>query len=258
VLADIEVVLFDMGGTLIDYPVPTWPIAMGRCLEGVYGYLVRPETERPPPAAVIPGPNDPRTRRGPHPPGTPMVHRLMLSLRRMIRGLSGRTLPRMAEACARTLVAEGKLFDDSVPTLGALEGRGYRLGLVSNTPWGTPEYLWENQLNRFGLARYFETWCFSSAIGFRKPDGRIFRLALDRLGATASRTLFVGDDAEADVGGASKMGMRTAWLVRPTRWRKGRPTAPAAPAADLCLRSLGDLLDHLPAAKNVDLTLRRS
>jgi len=247
VLSDIEAILFDLGDTLVSYPVPRWPIMARRCLAGVYGYLVRPEAELPPPAAAVPGPEEARARRAVPGPDTALPHRVMLALRRVVRSISGRTLPRMAEACTRPLVADGRLFADALPTILALRGRGYRLGLVSNTPWGTPDYLWERQVERFALAPHFEVRIFSSVIGFRKPDARIFKAALQRLGVAAGRTLFVGNDPQADIEGAQDAGLRAALIARP-----GYDTAAAANVRpDLRVRTLTELLAHLPGPAKI-------
>jgi len=240
-LADIEAVLFDLGGTLIDYPVPSWHVMVGQCVGGVYGFFVHPESERPVPAAEVPPPAEAHARRGSPRPDAPWPHRLTIALRRMVRSLSGRTLPRVAEACARPLVAAGCLFEDSLPTLQALRDRGYRLGLVSNTPWGTPEYLWTSQLERFGLEGFFEVRCFSSHIGFRKPDPRIFRIALDRLGVPAGRALFVGDSPEADIVGAQRSGIPSVLIAR-----QGTAKTRATPNPDLRIERLTELLAYLP------------
>jgi FMN phosphatase YigB (HAD superfamily) len=240
-LLQIEAVLFDLGGTLVDYPVPRWPTMAAQCVHGMYGYMVRPESERPPQAASVPGPAEANAQRQPAAPDSALAHRIMIGLRRVVRSLSGRTLPRIAEACARPLVAPGYLFEDSLPTLRALRGGGYRLGLISNTPWGTPEYLWVNQLQRFALAEFFEVALFSSVFGVRKPDARIFREALDRLGVPAERTVMVGDNLEADIVGARRVGMRTVLLTRP-----GVKRLPATPTPDLRIDSLRELLDPLP------------
>jgi HAD superfamily hydrolase (TIGR01509 family) len=240
VFSEIEAILFDMGGTLVEYPAPSPLQAAARCLKGTYAYLVRPEREHPPQAAVVPDPKEAAARRGTPPPGTHPAHRIMLALRRMVRSLSGRSLPRMAEACARPLLAESRLYDDSMPVVLALEARGYRLGIVSNTPWGTPEYLWESQVERFHLAPHFPVRCFSSVVGFQKPDRRIFEVALGRLGVPAARTLFVGNDPQADVAGAAGVGMRTAYI------RRGLPPPKVDPPADICIDTLTELLDRLP------------
>jgi putative hydrolase of the HAD superfamily len=242
-LSDVEAVLFDMGGTLVDYPIPSWPILFTRCAQGMYGYLVRPEGERPPPAAAFPDPAGGLLRPTPTGPDTALAHRAMVALRRIVRSLSDRTLPHMAEACARPLTADGKLYDDTLPTLGELRARGYRLGLVSNTPWGTPEYLWVSQLDRFGLTAWFEVRIFSSHFGVRKPNPRIFQAALDALGVAAPRAVFVGDNPRADIAGAARLGMRSVLIARPG-WNLPRVTK----TPDLTIETLSDLLAHLPAA----------
>jgi FMN phosphatase YigB (HAD superfamily) len=240
-LGDIDVVLFDLGGTLVDYPIPRWPVMVGQCAHAVYDYLVSDEGRRRAPPSDVPDPAEAHARRPRALPGAAWPHRVMMALRRVVRSLSGRTLPRLAEACARPVIAPGHLFDDTLPTLRALRDRGYRLGLVSNTPWGTPGYLWTGQLERFSLAPLLEVAVFSSDVGFRKPDPRIFHLALDRMGAEADRTLFVGDTPEADIVGGRRVGFRTALVMRGVR-----EAGSASPAADLRLESLADLLEHLP------------
>jgi putative hydrolase of the HAD superfamily len=45
--------------------------------------------------------------------------------------------------------------------------------------------------------------------GFRKPDRRLFQIALDRLGINAENALYVGNDMYRDVHGAGRVGMRT-------------------------------------------------
>jgi len=247
-LADIEAVLFDLGGTLAHYPVPSLPVLVGRCAKGLVTGMLFGSDAASPPATAVPGPEEAHARRRPARPDSPLPHRIMTALRRVVRGLSGRTLPGMGEMCARPLMAKGRLFDDSVATLQALRDRGYRLGLVSNTPWGTPDYLWVGQLERFALAPLFDATCFSSDVGFRKPDARIFRAALDRLGAPAERTMFVGDDRAADILGAGQMGLRTALIIR-----GGHSTAADGPTPDLYIETLTELLDHLPGrTKTVD------
>jgi HAD superfamily hydrolase (TIGR01549 family) len=246
VFSGIHTILFDLGATLVDYPIPSWPLAAGKCIEGVYGYLVRPESKLPPAAAVMPGATEAHLRRATPAADSPIQHRATLGLRRVVRSVSGRTLPRMAEACARMLVADGRAFDDALPTVRTLEERRYRLGLVSNTPWGTPEYLWENQLVRFGLAQHFKAACFSSAVGFRKPDPRIFRAVLDRLDAEPAKTLMVGDDLEADIVGAAQAGMRSALVRRHARSYSDPPLGTLSVLPDLRIASLEELLDHLP------------
>jgi len=241
-LSQVEAVLFDMGGTLIDYPMPSWPGIVARLVKGVVLGLVWGDQSGLPPAAAVPEPDEAPSRRYTARPDDPLPHRASMAVRRMVRSISGRTLPRLGEMGARPLMANARLVPGAPAVLRALRRRGYRLGLVSNTPWGTPDYLWRGQLQRFGLAECFETTCFSSDVGSRKPDPRIFRTALEALGVAAGRALFVGDEPEADVRGARRAGLRAAWVRR----RGEPPDFPAEEAPDLVIQHLADLLDHLP------------
>ena len=56
----------------------------------------------------------------------------------------------------------------------------------------------------------------SEAAGYKKPDPRIFRDALELTGISSpEQILFVGDNPHADIEGAKRFGMKTAWV--PTR-----------------------------------------
>jgi putative hydrolase of the HAD superfamily len=50
---------------------------------------------------------------------------------------------------------------------------------------------------------------FSSEVGVRKPDPRIFLATLERVGADPAEAVFVGDRLVDDVTGARALGMRT-------------------------------------------------
>ncbi|HEX2267509.1 MAG TPA: HAD family hydrolase [Actinomycetota bacterium] len=91
-------------------------------------------------------------------------------------------------------------------TLEELHGRGYRMGLVSNL--SLRHTLVTEDLDRLGLARFLGATVFSSEIGFRKPDPRIFQTALDRLRSDPAETVFVGDRLLDDISGAHAVGMR--------------------------------------------------
>jgi len=247
---DIQVVLFDFGRTLAEYDLPSWPSALGRCVDGIYGFLVRPSEELAPPAASIPSPEKAHAARGALRPDHPLPHRVAMGLRRVVRAVSGRTLPAIAEACARPIMATGRIYEDSLPTLEALRLRGYRMGLVSNTPWGTPHYLWEKQVEKFALAPLLEVCLFSSGVGYRKPHPTIFREALRRLGIRSEHALFVGDTPAEDMAGAHAVGMRTVLITR-----GAAPEGADSCGADAIIPSLGALLALLPERAEAAQTL---
>jgi HAD superfamily hydrolase (TIGR01509 family) len=90
----------------------------------------------------------------------------------------------------------------TAPYLRALGARGYFLGVISNSI-GTME----EQLERLGLAQYFQTILDSEVVGVEKPNPEIFRIALRRSGFQASQAVFVGDTYSTDVGGAQLAGL---------------------------------------------------
>jgi HAD superfamily hydrolase (TIGR01458 family) len=77
----------------------------------------------------------------------------------------------------------------------------------------------------------------ASVVG--KPSAAYFEAALAELGAGAGETTMVGDDVEADIGGAKALGMR-AVLVRTGKFRE-QTLASADPQPDEVIDSLADL-----------------
>jgi putative hydrolase of the HAD superfamily len=90
--------------------------------------------------------------------------------------------------------------------LERLRSSGYRMGMVSNISLRAD--LMRSDLAKLGLDRFLEASVFSSEVGIRKPDPRIFLEALTRLGVTPAETVFVGDRLVDDVSGARAVGMR--------------------------------------------------
>jgi putative hydrolase of the HAD superfamily len=102
------------------------------------------------------------------------------------------------------------LFDDTLDTLHTLRARGLKLGLVSNTMW--PARYHQDELDRFGLAPYLDHTVFSADAGVWKPQPGIYRLSLDALGVAAAEAVFVGDMPEHDIVGAQGVGMRAVYI----------------------------------------------
>ena len=107
-----------------------------------------------------------------------------------------------------------RIYPDTLPALEELRRRGYRIGIVSNTPWGSSPNLWREELHRLGLVDLVDAAIFCGDVGWRKPAEPIFHRALQRLGATARETLFVGDDPHWDIAGPQRIGMQAALIDR--------------------------------------------
>ena len=107
-----------------------------------------------------------------------------------------------------------RAIDGARETLEALARSGYRLGVVSNA-----EGRVARDLDGAGYASLFETVVDSHLVGVQKPDPAIFRIALDRMGASADRTVFVGDVPAVDVAGARAAGLAPILLDRHDLYR---------------------------------------
>ena len=100
-------------------------------------------------------------------------------------------------------------IDGAVETVAALKQAGYRLGVVSNA-----EGRVARDLDGAGFAGLFETVVDSHLVGVEKPDPRIFRIALERMGASAESAVFLGDVPAVDVAGARAAGLTALLLDR--------------------------------------------
>jgi HAD superfamily hydrolase (TIGR01509 family) len=91
-------------------------------------------------------------------------------------------------------------------TLQTLHAQGYKIGLISNTMWPGRYHLAD--LVRHGLAEYFHHTLFSADIGLWKPHPKIFAHSLAALAVAPSEAVFVGDYLPHDIAGAQGAGMK--------------------------------------------------
>ncbi|MEX2684378.1 MAG: HAD family hydrolase [Candidatus Sigynarchaeota archaeon] len=147
----------------------------------------------------------------------------------------------MMNLCKRFLkpiLARSHVFDDTLPVLDELNGLGFRLGIVSNTPWGSPGILWREELGRIGIAKHVNPIVFDRDAGWRKPAGQIFQHAMDIIKAQPKECIYVGDDPRWDIAGPRAVGM-DAVLVD----RSGTQNVKGA----LVLKNLHELVDLVKA-----------
>jgi putative hydrolase of the HAD superfamily len=109
-------------------------------------------------------------------------------------------------------------FDGAVATLEKLQARGVRLGLVTN---GHPDFQ-RRKLERHDLGRFFEAVLIEGEWGAGKPDPTIFHEALARMRARPEDAWMVGDNLDADIGGASAVGLKTVWVDHVGRGAAGK------------------------------------
>ena len=84
----------------------------------------------------------------------------------------------------------------------------FLLGAVSDgqSLWAVPE------LQSVNLEDFFQTVVVSGDLGYRKPDIRLFKQALDALQLAPQEVIFVGNDMYRDVYGGHTAGMKTVFF----------------------------------------------
>lgn len=134
-------------------------------------------------------------------------------------------------------------FPEVAEMLEQLRSHGLKLGLITNAY--QPMWARDIELEAHGLAGFFDECRFSAAdVGYLKPHPSIFQIALDCLGTAPEETVFVGDDVEADIGGAKAAGLYA--VLRTVRRRKQDLSGDIQP--DSIIGSLLDLPDVLDRA----------
>jgi len=102
-----------------------------------------------------------------------------------------------------------RIYDDVLPAIEMLIGRGVDLGIISN---------WDERLRpllkRLKLDGYFQVIIISQEIGFQKPSDVVFHEAVRKFTCPASCVLHIGDGEVEDVEGARQAGLQSALLCR--------------------------------------------
>lgn len=138
-----------------------------------------------------------------------VLQRVQLCCRDLGARLAREDLQRAVEEALADHRRGVRAYPDAAAVLQAVRRRGLAAGLVSNASATT-----DGVLEALGLDGFFDTVVFSHRVGMAKPDPRIYRLALARLGVEAGAALFVGDGANREIEGARAVGLRTVYVRR--------------------------------------------
>ncbi|MDA3906599.1 MAG: YjjG family noncanonical pyrimidine nucleotidase [Bacteroidales bacterium] len=109
---------------------------------------------------------------------------------------------KMALDYIRISPTKTKLYPNAIEVVTELSMK-YSLHIITN---GFSEVQFIKVKNS-GLSPYFETIITSEMIGVQKPDPKIFLFSLGKTSAKIGEALMIGDDLEADILGAQKIGM---------------------------------------------------
>lgn len=105
-----------------------------------------------------------------------------------------------------------KPFPEALEVLKYLKKKKITIGLVSNT--SLPSYYHVNDLTRFGMHEMFSFLIFSSDLGYRKDHPFIYQRAVEQVNCFPHEILFVGDMLDKDVLGPKREGMEAALITR--------------------------------------------
>ena len=80
----------------------------------------------------------------------------------------------------------------------------YELALISDAQW----VFTEPEMAMLGLTPFFKFRILSSRLGFKKPDVRLFDMAMKKLMINPEESVYIGDNPQKDLVGAKKAGMK--------------------------------------------------
>ena len=137
--------------------------------------------------------------------------------------------------------AHWQLEADTISTLSLLHREGYRLGIISNA---SDDDNVQALVDKAGIRQYFDFILSSAAAGIRKPNPRIFSLALENWGIPPGRVAMLGDTLGADILGAKNAGLFSIWITRRAEVSANRAHADTI-QPDAVISTLSELLNLL-------------
>ncbi|WP_454054025.1 HAD family hydrolase [Clostridium sp. Marseille-Q7071] len=107
----------------------------------------------------------------------------------------------------------GKVMEGVLEFLNYLEQNNIKKAILSNSTFS--EEAIKEELRRYEInPSRFEFVISTSEYGFRKPDKRIFQLALKKLGLDNNQVWYIGNSFKYDVIGAQNAGIQAVWFNR--------------------------------------------
>ncbi len=130
--------------------------------------------------------------------------RLRRSLDAIGTSLEDHQIHQLSTAYIQYLSSFNHIVSGALDILKYLKPR-YRLHIITN---GFEE-IQEKKLRNAHIREYFQVVVNSEMAGVKKPNPRIFQLALRKAEVAATNSLMIGDSLEADILGAQQLGIHT-------------------------------------------------
>lgn len=228
---DIQAILFDLSGTLMDIQLDEH---LPSAYQGLANYLayhnvfVEPDELK---NRYFQLRNQQRSTSSEEYPEID-VEQIWLTLLTQENSKSEKNRDKLAKETARLHRALSRTHFGQSPgvkkVLKELQSK-FRLALVSDAQRcnALPE------MRALNIKKYFDVKILSGDYGFRKPDTRLFKIALDQLELSPAQAIYVGNDMYRDIYGAQQAGLKTIF-VHSTDGRKAySETQPDYIARDL-------------------------
>ncbi|HYU76198.1 MAG TPA: HAD family hydrolase [Ktedonobacteraceae bacterium] len=231
----LQAVIFDLGGTLIDWP--DWDEDINRRWGLSYDYLTSTLSTNswPPRNAYVQAmreaeKNHWRLVAEVQASSTP-TSLLRDGFERLGRNASEEELLAALDGYARAVNGWAIIFPDVILTLEELRQRGYRLGLLSNTWWAAE---WHNaDLAMHGLTPLLDEIVYTSDLPHSKPHPSTFLEVTRRLNVEPTSCVMVGDRLVDDISGSLGVGMRGVWKKTDYPWPRPEHIKPTAIISEL-------------------------
>lgn len=152
-------------------------------------------------------------------------------------------LERASRKYEAAVCADARPIPNGYNVVSQLKARGFKLGLISNTMFSGEIH--RGDLSRFDLDGFFDTMLFSADAGKWKPNVSAFHDVLKQLEVEPPASIFVGDDPAADIIGANRAGMVSVHLRSSQRF-----PSPDGVKPDLTIVDLADLPDAIDRIDN--------
>ena len=118
-------------------------------------------------------------------------------------------IDQLSEEYIIELPSSNYLFEGTVELLEYLKPN-YKLHIITNGF----EKVQNKKLRNSGIHHFFETVTNSEIAGVKKPNPKIFNLALKQAKALPENSVMIGDNLEADIFGAKQVGFFTIFLIQ--------------------------------------------
>ncbi|HUV24743.1 MAG TPA: HAD family hydrolase [Methanomassiliicoccales archaeon] len=207
----MKAVVFDLGHTLIDYYID-WRGPENRAISDFYRVIAENMDDPPEKnvfvATMIQELENARSRRRMEMIEIPLSTFLGERLKQFDLRYDEEVIQEGLEIFYGALLEHRKLIPGTLEMLQNIKKNGYKVGLISDVAWGLPSYFPKRDMTFYKLDVYFDDLVFSTDVGLRKPNPRIFKIALENLGVGAGDAAYVGNSLQSDIRGALDSGLK--------------------------------------------------